>query len=73
MKDDKSITTLQMLTRLQVAVNEAGSQRALADQWGIPYQNISNALKCSKLPSAGILRGLKLKPVKTINYRYESE
>ena len=71
MKLDEGITTKQMLARLKVEVREAGSQVELARRWGIPYQYVSNALSCTKLPSRIMLEKMKLEPVKTINYRYK--
>jgi len=70
MKDD-SITTKQMLARLNAEVKTAGSQAELARLWGVPYQYVSNALSCTKLPSPIMLEKMKLEPVKTINYRYK--
>ena len=69
-KVDKSITTKQMLSRLNKAVNEAGSQKNLADSWGIPYQNISNAITGYKLPTKRMLEQLNLRSDRTIHYRY---
>ena len=71
MKLDEGITTKQMLARLKVEVREAGSQVELARRWGVPYQHVSNALSCTKLPSPTMLEKMKLEPVKTINYRYK--
>jgi hypothetical protein len=70
-KLDEGITTKQMLSRLKAEVKLAGSQIDLANKWGISYQSISNALSGSKLPSPTMLSELGLKPIKTINYRYE--
>ena len=69
-KVDKGITTNQMLSKLNQAIKEAGSQKKLADSWGIPYQNISNAIKGSKLPTKQMLIHLNLRSDRTIHYRY---
>ena len=68
---DRSLSTKQMMAELKRLVDAEGGQMALADKWGITYQSISNCLTGQKLPSPGILKKLKLKPVKRINYRYE--
>jgi len=69
-KVDKGITTNQMLTRLNKEITKAGSQKKLADSWGIPYQNISNAVTGVKLPTKRMLEQLNLRSDRTIHYRY---
>ena len=68
---DEGITTKQMLSRLKAEVKAAGSQAALARNWGISSQSISNALSGSKLPLPVMLLNMGLMPVKTISYRYK--
>jgi hypothetical protein len=69
-KKQKSITTKMMINRLRGEVNDAGSQRELADRWGIDYQHISNTLRGVKLPTKIILAKLNLISDRTIHYRY---
>ena len=71
MSEEEVLSTKQMMADLKRRVKYAGGQAALANDWGISPQSISNCLTGTKLPSPKILEKLRLDPDKTIHYRYK--
>ena len=67
----KTISTKQLLAKLNSEVKRLGGPTKAAKEWGTIPQSVSNAMSAIKLPNEAILKALYLKPIKTINYRYE--
>lgn len=63
----KRYTTVQVLKMVRSEVERAGSQRALAREWGISVAYLSDVLRGNRHPGPSICGPLGLKPV----VRYE--
>ena len=70
MTDKKDMTTKQFLKRFDEVVSEKGFVGA-AEYFDVKQDFVRKVHKGQALPGPKILKKMKLKPVKTINYRYE--
>ena len=67
----EEISTKVFLAELKREVKALGGPTKAAKHWGVWPQNVSSALSGASLPVKAILKGMKLKPLKEIKYRYE--
>ena len=69
MPDD--ISKSQFQRELRAKIKELGGKRKALKVFGITRSLINAVLRGTELPGPSILKVMKLKPIKTISYRYE--
>ena len=65
------ISTKQFLAELNTRIKNLGGYEKAAKYFGVSESFLRSVDNAAQLPGKKILAKMKLKPVKTINYRYE--
>jgi len=67
----KDISTKQFIREFESEINRLGGVTEAAKHWKVSPSFVKAVRKGSELPGGKILEAMKLKPIKTIKYRYE--
>ena len=65
------ISTIEFLEELNKHIDIKGGYEKAAKHFDVSESFLRSVVNCTHLPGTKILNKMKLKPLKTINYRYE--
>ena len=65
------ISTIEFLAKLNNRIKVKGGYEKAAKYFGVSESFLRSVANAAQLPGYKILDKMKLKPLKTINYRYE--